>query len=171
MNCASYPIARLFTSIAVCLTLLCAHVQVRAAEPAAGQVVGFEDGNGKTVFLHDFKGRPVLINLWASWCEPCVKEMPSLARLQQDYANKGLAVVALSEDDAMDGVKAFYAQYHLAALAPYFDKGHGVYAALQPRGLPTTLLISRDGVMVQRIEGPVDWQSPEAAQVLKVIVK
>ena len=181
MNSVSYPIVRAFTSIAACIILLCAGVEARAAGPAPtpalpaapvpGQIVGFENTQGKALFLHDFKGKPVLINLWATWCAPCVKEMPSLAKLQKDYAATGLVVIAISEDETMPDVLAFYKKNSIIGLEPYLDKGHGVYTALTPRGLPTTILVNRDGVMVQRVEGPVEWQAPQALSVLTQILK
>jgi thiol-disulfide isomerase/thioredoxin len=173
MNSASYPIVRAFTSIATTIlmgiALLFAPMPSQAADAVIGEVVGFQDATGKAVFLHDFKGKPVLINLWASWCAPCIKEMPSLAKLQQDYAAKGLVVVTISEDDTMGDALAFFKKAAITNLTPYFDKGHGVWTALQTRGLPTTVLVTREGKMVQRIEGPVDWQSPKVTAIVEEI--
>jgi thiol-disulfide isomerase/thioredoxin len=162
----SYPIVRAAASIAVYIILLGAHANALAADDNTGGVVGFEDGQGKTLFLHDFRGKPVIINLWATWCEPCVAEMPSLAQLQQDYAAKGLTVIALSEDESLDKPLAFYKKMNISALAPYLDRGHAVWLALMAHGVPTTVLVTREGQMVQRIEGPVDWQSAQVRSLV-----
>ncbi len=168
MRFASYLIVRATASIAVGLLVLCFQTDVRAQE---GGVVGFQDASGKTLFLHDFKGKPVLINLWATWCEPCVAEMPSLAKLQQEYASQGLVVIALSEDDSLQRAIDFYKKKNLTTLTPYFDKGHAIWTALQARGVPTTVLVTKNGDMVQRIEGPVDWQSPQVRSLINEIVR
>jgi thiol-disulfide isomerase/thioredoxin len=165
----SYPIARLFTSIAIGLMLLGVQDNARAGD--TGEVVGFEDQAGKTFFLHDFKGKPVIVNLWATWCEPCIKEMPSIDKLQNDYAAKGLVVLTLCEDDTLADALDFFKKHNITHLTPYLDKGHGVWTAIQARGIPTTVLINTNGVMVQRIEGPVDWQALQLQPILNQIVK
>jgi thiol-disulfide isomerase/thioredoxin len=155
----------------VALAFLTAPAGGGAQDAMGGQVVGFQDAQGKTVFLHDFKGRPVIINLWATWCAPCVEEMPSLAKLQQDYAAKGLAVIAISEDASMDAELNFYKNHGLTGLTPYFDKGHAVYVALDTHGLPSTVLVNSRGQMIQRVEGPVDWQAPQVKVIIDGLVK
>jgi thiol-disulfide isomerase/thioredoxin len=171
MRFASYPIVRAAASIAVGMSLICSAASVQAKDAPEGQVVGFENAQGKVLFLHDFKGKPVLINLWATWCIPCVEEMPSLSKLQQQYASKGLVVIALSEDDALSSAAAFYQKAGITNLAPYLDKGHVIWAALQARGIPTSVLITPNGDMVQRIEGPVDWQSAKVQSIVAQILK
>jgi len=152
----SYPIIRAFTSIAIVAAILCSSLPATAAE---GVAVGFQDMKGNTIFLHDFKGKVVVLNLWATWCAPCIAEMPSLVKLQQQYKYKGLVVIALSEDDKLADAINFFKSKSISALAPFFDKNHVDYLALKPRGLPTTLIVNRKGEAVKRIEGPVDWQS------------
>lgn len=170
MRPAFYPILRAFTSLAVGIFALCVAPQVRAEEPA-GEVVGFQDASGKTLFLHDFKGKPVLINLWATWCAPCIQEMPSLAKLQQDYASQGLVVLALSEDETLNLATDYYKKAGITNLTPYFDKEHAVYVALNTQGLPTSAIISAHGQILQRIEGPVDWQSPKVHALIDAVIK
>ncbi len=135
-------------------------------------VVGFQDMKGNMLFLHDFKGKAVIVNLWASWCGPCVQEMPSLARLQQQYKDKGLVVIALSEDDSPEIASKFYSAHAITGLAPYFDKDHAVMTALAARGLPTSLLITRSGqAALQRIEGPIDWQAASFKPTIEWLLK
>src|SRR5579875_627805 len=105
----------------------------------------FADGAGKPVKLSDFKGKAVILNLWATWCAPCVKEMPTLAALQTAEAAKGVKVVALSTDAAGEGGKA---KTFIAAHPPltfYQDDKFAVPSAITPHieGFPTTLLYDR----------------------------
>lgn len=133
------------------------------------EVVGFQDSKGNTFFLHDFKGKIVIINLWASWCAPCIQEMPSLGKLQQAYKDKGVVVLALSEDDTIAQAVNFFKNHPESGLAPLLDKNHGVWLALQSRGLPTTMIVDKHGNAYKRIEGPVNWQSPAIAQILATL--
>ena len=132
----------------------------------------FVDGAGKPVKLSDFKGQAVVLNLWATWCAPCVKEMPTLATLQSAYAGKGLKVVALSADSAMatDKAKAFIAAH--PPLVFYQDAGSAVPTALNPpiEGFPTTLLYDRQGDLKGVMEGDTDWASPEANAVVDKLI-
>lgn len=171
MRYSCYPIVRTFTSIAVAIMLLGAPMATGAQDAQGGQVIGFLDDKGKTWFLHDFKGKAVLINLWATWCAPCVQEMPSLAKLQQDYANKGLIVLAISEDDSIDAPLNFYKNHSMTNLTTYFDKGHGVLVALNSHGLPSSVFVNKSGQMIQRVEGPVDWQAPQVKVLIDALIK
>jgi thiol-disulfide isomerase/thioredoxin len=153
------------------LALLCTPASGSAQDLQDGKVVGFVNEQGKTIFLHDFKGKPTLVNLWATWCAPCVQEMPSLAKLQKEYAPKGLQVVAISEDGSMQDALNFYKKAKLLDLVPYYDQGHTVYVALGVQGLPTTILVNSYGQMVQRIEGPVDWDAPQVRVIVDGLVK
>ena len=124
--------------------------------------------NGETVRLADLKGQVVVVNLWASWCAPCIKEMPSLAKLQNAYAGKSVKVLAISLDKGqpdIDKAKAFIADKQ--PLLFY----HGEYSlafAVDPptEGLPTTILYDRTGRERARLSGGADWSTPEAHAVL-----
>jgi thiol-disulfide isomerase/thioredoxin len=128
----------------------------------------FVDASGASVRLTDFKGQAVVLNLWATWCAPCVKEMPTLAKLQQDYAGKAVKVVALSSDGAADTAKAkaFIATH--PPLAFYQDSKFKVTSAMSPpiEGFPTTLLYDRNGRLRGIVQGEADWSSPEAKAVI-----
>ena len=138
----------------------------------------FADGAGKPVKLSDFKGKAVILNLWATWCAPCVKEMPTLAALQTQYAGKPLKVVAISMDQAAqtDQAKAFMAAH--PPLAFYQDAKYAFLTDLKPhlQGFPTTVLFDRNGVERAIMAGdpcPEDqaqacagWASPQARKVM-----
>ena len=126
----------------------------------------FEDGEGQPVRLSVFRGRPVLVNLWATWCGPCVVEMPSLDALAQ-RAGPGLEILAISQDlDGRQKVTDFFAAHHFQRLEPYLDPQMQLMPALGLDTLPTTILYDRDGREVWRMTGMADWQSARAARLL-----
>jgi thiol-disulfide isomerase/thioredoxin len=128
----------------------------------------FVDAAGRPLTLSAFKGKVVVLNLWATWCAPCRKEMPTLARLQAAYAGKPVAVVAVSLDpDAQtDAAKAFIAQYR--PLAFYQDAKFNFLTDLKPTpaGFPTTIIVDRNGQQRAIMSGEADWASPEAKAVV-----
>lgn len=128
----------------------------------------FVDGEGRKTELADFAGRTVLLNLWATWCVPCVKEMPSLDRLQATLGGRDFRVVALSVDrGGRDTVEPFLKKLGIMNLEVYLDPPNASMSALGPRGLPTTLLVGPDGKELGRVEGGVEWDSPEVVTFLR----
>jgi thiol-disulfide isomerase/thioredoxin len=125
----------------------------------------FNDPEGQLVGLADFKGQPVLVNLWASWCAPCVKELPTLDKLA---ATGRIKVLAVSQDSGPHpSVVAFLDSHKLANLDAYQDPDMGLSGALGPETvLPTTILIGADGKEIWRYVGDLDWTSVEAAKLL-----
>ncbi len=124
-------------------------------------------GDGSEVALADFRGRVVLLNFWATWCAPCVREMPSLDRLQAALGPEGLDVVAVSEDRKQALAEAFLAEHELDNLALYMDRRGAVARAFGLRGLPTTYLIDREGRLVGGLQGPAEWDSEEAKALIR----
>ena len=128
----------------------------------------FADGKGAPLDLSHWKGKVVLLNLWATWCGPCRKEMPELAQLQKLLGSNDFEVVALSQD--LKGAEAsskFLKDSGAENLALYVDPKATALAALQSAGLPTTLLIGRDGKEIGRLLGPADWASTDAQDLVK----
>ena len=108
--------------------------------------------------LADFKGKAVVLNFWATWCTPCVKELPTLAALQERYADKGLVVLAMSVDgQAFSTVENFLRKKNIAYPLLGHDPESQLFKPLQGTGLPLTYLLNRDGEMVYRFEGATDW--------------
>ncbi|MCC6919811.1 MAG: TlpA family protein disulfide reductase [Alphaproteobacteria bacterium] len=123
----------------------------------------FLDGGGEEVTLADFKGKAVLLNLWATWCAPCVKELPSLARLQAKRGSDGFTVIALNLDrPGKANVPAFLNENGASGLEPFADPTLKMMRALRVGGLPSTILIGPDGREIARREGEADWDSNEA---------
>ena len=119
--------------------------------------------------LSAFRGRPVLVNLWATWCGPCVVEMPSLDRLAAAQPDDGLQVIAISQDstDGRRKVTDFFAARNLPNLQPYLDAEMGLMFALGADTLPTTILYDRQGREVWRMVGMAEWQSERIARLLR----
>jgi thiol-disulfide isomerase/thioredoxin len=123
----------------------------------------FRDGGGEEVTLADFKGKAVLVNLWATWCAPCVKELPMLARLQAKRAGDDFIVIALNLDrPGKANVPEFLKENGAAALEAFADPTLKMMKAFRVAGLPTTILIGADGREVTRREGEAEWDTPEA---------
>lgn len=123
--------------------------------------IRFQDAGGNTRSLADFRGRVVLLNLWATWCVPCRKEMPSLDRLQAQLGGPAFEVVALSIDKSPQAVREFYREYGIRKLALYIDPSAEVTSTLGAVGIPTTLLVDGDGRERWRRVGPAEWDAPE----------
>ncbi|TKB27830.1 MAG: TlpA family protein disulfide reductase, partial [Mesorhizobium sp.] len=120
--------------------------------------ISFEDGNGKPKTLADFHGKVVLLNIWATWCAPCRKEMPTLDRLQAKLGGPDFEVVALSMDRAgPEIVKKFFAEIGIKHLALNIDASGKAMFAIGSVGLPATLLINSDGKEIGRLIGPAEW--------------
>jgi thiol-disulfide isomerase/thioredoxin len=139
-----------------------------AGSPAP--TVLFEDPAGEPASLADFRGKPVLVNLWATWCAPCVVEMPSLDALA--VREPGLQVLALSQD--MNGqakVDSFFEQRKFARLEPYIDAELTLMTQLGVTTLPTTILYDSEGREVWRMAGLEDWQGPRAAELVAEALK
>jgi thiol-disulfide isomerase/thioredoxin len=130
--------------------------------------LAFQDADGKTVRLRDFRGRPVLLNIWAKWCAPCVVELPELDKLQAKSAPGTLAVVAVAVDEPDPlKVRNFLANRNMNALTPYLDPKNVFARALDIRSIPVSLLIDRNGYALVRVDAPVEWFSDEAIVLLQ----
>jgi thiol-disulfide isomerase/thioredoxin len=129
------------------------------------------DGDGQVRSLADFNGKVVVLNLWATWCVPCRKEMPALDRLQASLGGADFAVVPLSIDrGGRETVAKFYAEIGIRKLPVYTDASGEAVHALGAVGLPTTLVLDRAGEEIARIIGPADWDAPKVAEILKLMI-
>jgi len=137
-------------------------------QPRAVPELRFTDGEGRAVSLADFRTKPILLNIWATWCVPCRKEMPSLDRLQAELGASHLLVLPLSIDrQGLPVVKKFYEELGLTSLGTYLDQSGKAASELNTVGVPTTLLIDRDGHEIGRKVGPAEWDSPEVVALIR----
>src|SRR4051794_12718565 len=127
----------------------------------------FLDPDGQSTNLAELEGKPLLVNLWATWCAPCVQEMPTLDKLAAAEGDK-LQVLALSQDEGgPEKVDAFFAKQHFATLEAYRDPKMQLMTDLGVEVLPTTILFDAEGRELWRVTGQLDWQRAEAAALLK----
>jgi thiol-disulfide isomerase/thioredoxin len=140
-----------------------------APKPIAA--IRFEDGHGQTRSLSDFRGKVVLLNIWATWCVPCRKEMLALDRLQAILGGPHFEIVALSIDrGGMEVVRKFFAEVGVRNLTMYLDTSGKASRELGAVGLPTTLLVDRQGREIGRLIGPAEWDAPEMVEFVKCII-
>ena len=138
--------------------------------PGAAPDIGFTDAAGTRHALKALKGRWVLLNMWATWCAPCVAELPALAQLKS--AVPGLTVVAvdLTHNDKPADSDKFLRSHHAGSLGAFADTDVSMMSAFTVAGLPTTILIDPTGKVVSRAEGPAQWSAPESVDYFKDLV-
>jgi thiol-disulfide isomerase/thioredoxin len=126
------------------------------------------EGTG-SLNLADLRGRVVLVNFWATWCEPCEREMPAMERLYQALPRDQFELVAVAIDDSESDVVAFQDEYRLS-FPIVLDSDQRVYGAYQTMGVPESLLIDRQGRIIERYVGPREWDAPEYQARIREIV-
>jgi thiol-disulfide isomerase/thioredoxin len=139
--------------------------------PEALPVINFTDATGAQRTLADLKGRVVLLNLWATWCVPCRKEMPALDKLKAELGGAAFDVIALATDrGGIEKPRKFWGETGVKSLGLYLDSSDAQHG-LGVIGLPTTLLIDKTGHEIGRLVGPAEWASPEAKALLQAAIK
>jgi len=134
--------------------------------------ISFYDKSGAKLTLDDFKGRVVLVNLWATWCAPCVAELPSLDRLQKALPEDKFKIVAISMDTtSMKTVADFLKKRNVKNLTVYWDKDRQVPLKWTYEGLPTSFLLDRDGNTVARYDGPEVWDNDPELKDIRALVE
>ena len=127
--------------------------------------VVFTDESGRKTTLSAFRGHPVLLSLWATWCGPCIKELPSIDALAG--RDKAVTVIALNQDkEGAAVVLPFWKARRFTALRTYFDPANAVAAAIGMSGLPAAVLYDKRGKEVWRASGGTDWAGPTAARMI-----
>jgi thiol-disulfide isomerase/thioredoxin len=131
----------------------------------------FVDAGGGTKSLADFSGKVVLLNIWATWCVPCREEMPAFDALQTALGGEDFQVVAVNIDKGgPDKARDFLEETGATHLALYIDPPAKLFHTLKAVGMPTTLLIDRDGREIGRLVGPADWASAEAKRLIEAAI-
>lgn len=150
--------------------------EVAALTPAKSPIplngLAFRDVDGKNRTLGDWKGKTVLLNLWATWCVPCKKEMPALDELQKTLGGPDFEVVAVNIDTRNpEKAKTWLTDTGIASLTYYADNSAKIFQELKERGrafgMPTTILIDRNGCEVATLAGPAEWASSDAIAFIK----
>lgn len=131
----------------------------------------FTAPNGEPTNLQDLRGRPMIVNIWATWCAPCVAELPSLNTLSRDYKGR-LKVVAISVDQNAQTAQAFLDKIKAGSLPLYHDKTWAIASeqGLGARGIPLTVIYNASGREIARVQGEADWQSEDAVRFLDYIL-
>jgi thiol-disulfide isomerase/thioredoxin len=178
MTGARSGLSKLALAVAVALPTLAVSIRPAGAQAPGGFAVHesprplpeiqFENGEGEGMSLADFRGKVVLLNIWATWCAPCRREMPTLERLQAELGGPDFEVVALSIDrKGRPVVKEFYEELGLQELGMYVDPSAKASRELSALGVPTTLLIDRGGNELGRLLGPAEWDSPDMVNFIR----
>jgi peroxiredoxin len=131
----------------------------------------FSDLDGKMVSLADYKGKVVLLNIWATWCSPCVEEMPSMEKLHQELKGEGFEILAVSIDaSGAKDVLPFMKKYKLSFPALTDTRG-AIKELYQTTGVPESFIIDKDGIIVEKVIGPRDWATPGAIRYFRNLIQ
>ena len=127
----------------------------------------FEDRDGDPVSFDDLSGKVLLINFWATWCDPCIEEMPTLVNLQERLGGRDFEVVTVSVDwQGYEVIDAFFAEHGIRDLTAFWDRSGMLPNQLEVIGLPLTILVGRDGEWLGRLDGPAEWNSADAIALI-----
>ncbi len=131
----------------------------------------FKGRRSKKYSLSDFEGKVVIVNFWATWCPPCVEEMPALDKLQKDLGKRGVEVVAISEDfKGLKVVKKFYKEHKIRSLLPYADIKNAVFNKMKIKALPTSVFFNKKGIEVKRIDGFILWDGSDMRDYIETLI-
>jgi thiol-disulfide isomerase/thioredoxin len=128
------------------------------------------DVQGHLVRLADLRGRPALINMWATWCYPCREEMPSMNALYKDYSAKGLAIIAIALDEGGKAVVAPFMQAYGLTFPALLDPQNMVGTQLQEPSIPTSYLLDKRGRVIVRVRGPHDWNARQIRHLIEQLL-
>ena len=131
----------------------------------------FPDLDGKMVSLDDYKGKVVLLNIWATWCPPCVDEMPSMEKLHQELKGEAFEILAVSIDaSGAKDVLPFMKKYKLSFPALTDTRG-AIKELYQTTGVPESIIIDKNGIIVEKVIGPRDWATPGAIRYFRNLIQ
>jgi thiol-disulfide isomerase/thioredoxin len=140
------------------------------AEPPPQPDVAYVDAQGNEVRLSDYRGQVILVNFWATWCAPCVEEMPALDRLQAELGGEDFQVVTVSLDRGMGEVIEFFERMGLANLPIIHDSNLASFSRIQTPGLPTSVLYDRQGREIGRLTAPAEWDGDDAKALIRAAI-
>jgi cytochrome c biogenesis protein CcmG/thiol:disulfide interchange protein DsbE len=122
----------------------------------------YPDLEGKTVSLSDYRGKLVLVNIWATWCKPCVDEMPSMEKLYDNFKDKEFEILAVSIDKLGEKAVRPFMEFHKLNFKALLDTRGEIQQVYRVTGIPESFIIDRDGVIIEKVIGSFDWSSPKA---------
>jgi len=127
--------------------------------------------NGTQMKLSDYQGKVILLNVWATWCAPCIAEMPTLNRLQEVMGGKNFEVITISMDRTAEDAKIWFEENDISVLTPWHDTTYSISGKLRLPGLPTSILYDVNGREIARLPGEADWSSSEAKSLINYLVQ
>ena len=147
------------------------HELNRLATPVAAPDFSLEDIDGEQHALSDYRGKVIMLNLWATWCPPCLREIPSMESIFQDLKDKGFVVLAVNQFETPDHVFAYMGQLSVYPTFPVlFDRDSKVSELYGVKGLPTTLLINKQGQVAYRALGGRDFDHPRVRAIVNQLL-
>ena len=141
-------------------------------KPVALPSIKLLNPRGKIVNIRDFRGHFLILNIWATWCAPCLKEMPELSKLQRHYPRGDYRVIAVSVDSRknIDSIVKYVEKYKLGDMAGYHDYNSELQKALPIRKLPVTYIINSKGKIIYKVTGAAKWSSPDIIDFLDMVI-
>lgn len=150
------------------LIIIGVSIPVKADDSMMFSELSFPDTNGDVVNMTDFKGKVVLLNFWATWCPPCVKEMPSMQRLKDHFSDQPFEIIALSAGEETKAVNAFLSQLKTEFTFPILLDSEGVsFMALGIKGLPMSFILNKEGKRIMTILGGREWDDQIQITLIK----
>ena len=140
-------------------------------KPVDAPATVFKDASDMNKTLKDFGGKVLIVNFWATWCAPCVKEMPALDRLNAKLGGKDFQVIAINQERNGPKIAKPFVEKQGWKLPLYLDPATGFYKDAKLGGLPTSLIIGKDGQELGRIAGEVVWDSPAVEKMVQDLIK
>ncbi|UCF90067.1 MAG: TlpA family protein disulfide reductase [Desulfobacterales bacterium] len=131
----------------------------------------FPELSGKMISLSDYKGQVVLVNIWATWCPPCVAEMPSMERLYQELQNEKFAILAVSIDAKGSQIVAPFMKKYKLTFPALIDAEGKMKTTYKATGVPESFIIDQNGILIKKIIGPRDWAAPEIFRFFRDLIQ
>jgi peroxiredoxin len=146
-------------------------IKPRLEKGVPGPIFNLPGLDGKMVSLDNYKGKVVLLNIWATWCPPCVDEMPSMEKLYQELKGEAFEILAVSIDVlGAKEVIPFMKKYKLSFPA-LTDTNGAIKSLYQTTGVPESFIIDKDGIIVEKVIGPRDWATPGAIRYFRNLIQ
>ncbi|UCD77912.1 MAG: TlpA family protein disulfide reductase [Desulfobacterales bacterium] len=127
--------------------------------------------NGRLVSLSDYRGKVVVVNVWATWCLPCVEEMPSLEKLYREFKDENFEILAVSIDSGGIAAVAPFMKTHGLTFPALIDTQASIRDSYKITGVPETFIIDKKGILVKKVIGPLDWSSPEILRYIRKLIQ